>query len=332
MVAARDEFLEWLMEIPPAGRADIDARLRSTREHAHFSARLELFVHHYFHSNGWNVQIHPTMAHSPNHPDFLVDKHDGPILVECRSVFDQEEISQQDQRIRQVAESVSRRLGRTVILQPLSDLPPNVPARRIRSWIEQQDISDDSADRREFDFWDDHEGQHYGVRAILPKLNHPEEPLTGVHGLISQAHTITNAQRLRAALLEKASKYGQMDVPYVIAISCETRISTRLKHEVDALFGNRVWNVSRSSPINVTETRNPNGIFTLRQDGAFKCTQVSAVLFYRFKWLDEGHIHGMHIYHNPYADKVIETGVFPGIAQCSRQGETAIGWFNGEPE
>ena len=126
-------------------RADIEARLRSNREHAHFSACLELFVHHYFHSNGWNVQTHPTMAHSPNHPDFLVDKHDGPILVECRSVFDREEISQQDQRLRQVTESVSRRLGRTVILQLLSDLPPNVPARRIRTWIEQQDISDDSA-------------------------------------------------------------------------------------------------------------------------------------------------------------------------------------------
>ena len=252
------------------------------------------------------------MADSPNHPDFLVDRHDGPILVECRSVFDQGEMSQQDQRLRQVAEAVSRRLGRTVILQLLSDLPPNVPAGRIRSWIEHQEISDDSADLREFDFWDDHQGQHYGVRAILPKLNDSEEPLTGVQVLISQTRTITNAQRVRAALLEKASKSGQMDVPYAIAISCETRISTRLKHEVDALFGDRVWNVPRRSPGNVTETRNFNGIFTQRQDGALKCPQVSAVLFYRFKWLDEGH--------SPTAPSLVSLANYSRISQI-RSGE-----------
>ena len=53
---------------------------------------------------------------------------------------------------------------------------------------------------------------------------------------------------------------------------------------------------------------------------------------YRFKWLDEGHEHRIHIYHNPFAAKIIDPGLFPGIPQFMRQGETEMGWINGEPE
>ncbi len=331
LVAAREEFLAWLEDVPEPYRVDLDARLRSELDHAHLSARLELYVHHCFRSNGWEVQIHPQVAYSSNRPDFLVEKGDAKLLVECRSVFDQPAMTQQDQRLRQLADEAGRRLGRTVILHPLNDLPPSIPARRIRSWIERQQIPGDSPDLLEFDFWDDHQGHHYGVRAILPRLNDGGEALTGVHGLMSQAQTITNAQQLSVALQEKASKYGSLDVPYVIAVSGETKFPVTTKHEVDALFGDRVWNIPQRGSVTVTETRNPNGFFTLHKNDVPKYGHVSAALVYRFKWLEEGHLHSMHIYHNPYAHRPIDPRFFPDIPQFVLE-RTTMMWINSESE
>ena len=70
LVGAREEFLAWVAEVPQPHRLDLDQRLKSKLDHAHFSARLELFVHHYHASNGWNVQIHHQLAYSDKHPDF----------------------------------------------------------------------------------------------------------------------------------------------------------------------------------------------------------------------------------------------------------------------
>jgi hypothetical protein len=165
----------------------------------------------------------------------------------------------------------------------------------------------------------------------VPKLDDGGEILTGVHGLMSQVETITNSQQLRSALEGKASKYGTLDVPYVIAVSGETKSPMTTEHEIDALFGDRVWNIPRGGPVMATETRNPNGFFTSFRNNAAEYRNVSAVLVYRFKWLDKGHEHLVHVYHNPYADNPVEPQSFPALAQFVRSGAAAMEWINGEP-
>jgi hypothetical protein len=331
LTAAREEFLAWLAEVPGPHRTDLERRLQSELDHNHLSARLELFVYHYFCSNGWDVQVHPQVVQSPNRPDFLVEKDEARLLVECRSVFDQSAVEQQDQRLRQLAEETGRRLGRTVVLYPLSDLPPSIPAKRIRSWIEQQPIPDDAPLLLEFDLWDKHQGHRYGVRAILPKLEGGGEELTGVHGLMSQAQTVMNVHRLRMALQEKASKYGTLEVPYMIAVAGETKFPISTEHAVDALLGDRVLHIPQQGHAEVTETRKPNGFFTAHRDNIPRYNHVSAVLVYRFKWLDDGHQHRMHVYHNPHASTPVDPSLFPDIPQFVRQG-TTMRWINGEPD
>lgn len=331
LVAAQEEFLAWLAEVPEPHTVDLDARLRSELDHAHLSARLELFVHHYFCSNWWAVKIHPQVADSLNRPDFLVEKEDAKLLVECRSVFDQIDNAQQDQRLLQLADEASKNLSRTVILHPLSDLPPSIPVRRIRSWIERLEAPDNGPEFLEFDFWDDHQGHHYGVQAILPKLTDEGEALTGIHGYISQVQNIENAKRLRAALRKKAGKYGTLDVPYVIAVSGDTNFPMTTKHELEALFGDLVWNIPQRVTETVNEKRKPNGFFTSHRNNALEYRDVSAVLVYRFRWLDKGHEHRMHIYHNPYALRPINPDLFPGMPQMVRVGEE-MKWINGEPD
>ncbi len=72
LVAAREEFLSWLSKVPEPHRASWKQRLESELDHPHYSVRLELYLHHYFESSGWSIDIEPDMPGSPNKPDFKV--------------------------------------------------------------------------------------------------------------------------------------------------------------------------------------------------------------------------------------------------------------------
>ena len=148
---------------------------------------------------------------------------------------------------------------------------------------------------------------------------------------MSPAETITNAQQLRMALQEKASKYGTLDLPFVIAVSGETKFPLTTTHEQDALLGNRAWNLPQRGSGTASETRTPNGFFSSRRNNVTKYPNVSAVLVHRFSWLNEGHEHRLHIYHNPFALRPLNPGIFPGVPQMVPGDRATLNWTNGEP-
>lgn len=328
LVAAREEFLAWLSEVPEPHNIDLGRRLKSQLNHPHFSARLELFSHHHFVSDEWNVTIHPDLPDTPNHPDFLMKRQEDHFLLECKSVFDQTKVAQQDQRLRQLAEQVSRKLGVTILLHPLEDLPQNLPATRIRREIENR--VQEIGEVQEIDILGEHRGERFGLRAVALPEAPSGEPTGGVEGLMSPVQTIKNSQRLRDQLQEKAGKYGELQSPFMIAVSAETKFPTTTKHEVEALFGDIVWQMP---PVgDVIEDRNYNGLFTMTLNGKPRYNQVSAVLVYRFKWLEDAHEHRLHIHHNPYAIRPLDPELFPGVPQLVCINETRMGWINGEPK
>jgi hypothetical protein len=139
LVAVREEYLAWLAEVPEPHRIDLEHRLKSELDHAHLSACLELFVHHYFVTNGWEMHVHPPLSGSEHHPDFLAEREGTRFIVECKTFLDQPSVGQQEQLLRQLATELSRKLNVAVILEPLADLPPSLPpASHIQKEIEQQ--------------------------------------------------------------------------------------------------------------------------------------------------------------------------------------------------
>ena len=328
LVTVRGEFLTWLEEVPEPHRTDLNHRLKSTLDAPHFSARLELFMHHYFATGAWSIQIHPDIPGTKNHPDFLVERQGSQCLVECRIVMDRQVVAQQEQRLRQLADELSGKLGTTVILEPLENLPPSLPAKRIRNEINHR--IQENHEMLEIDVRGEHQGARYGIRAIVIFNEDKNELTAGVEGMMSQVQTITARNQVREALREKASKYGELQLPFVIAVSSEMNFPTWTKHELDALFGDRVWNIYPSDQ--VTETRKPNGLFSMTRDGDSRYARVSAVLFYRFKWLNNGHEHRMHVYHNPYATMPLDPGIFPDVPQFVWLDKEHMGWTNAEPD
>jgi hypothetical protein len=150
----------------------------------------------------------------------------------------------------------------------------------------------------------------------------------GVGGTISSVHTLTTCKHIRNALEEKAGKYGCIEVPFIIAIYWEGQFPVEHKHEIDALFGDTRWQVPIKGAGEVIEKRIFNGFFTSVREGKRLHEDVSAVLFYQFKWVNGTHSHKIHIYHNPFALRQISADWFCGVPQLV----TTLKWINAEPE
>jgi len=324
LVAARQELLSWLAEVEEPHQTAWTQRLKSDLDHPHFSVRLELYLHHYFKSNSWDIEIEPEMPASPNKPDFRVIRGKVSIIVEAKAVLDEQSTTQQTQRLRQLADNLTSKLSRDVIIEPLSDLPPGLPARRISTQIEQR-AKTRTDQILEFALSHVHQGTPYSLKIIiLPQVSDSREP-GGVGGTISGVHTLATGKRVRDALEQKAGKYGVIDVPFLIAVYGTGQFPVRTRDELDALFGDRIWNLRTSGQ--VTECREPNGFFASVLEGKRRHEGVSAVLFYRFKWLNDTHVHLAHIYHNPFALRPLSPDLFPEVPQMV----PVLKWINGEP-
>ena len=132
LLGAREELLSWLATVPEPTRAAWTARLKSDLDHPHYSVRLELYLYHYFTSNRWVVQIEPTMLGTLNKPDFLLSRGEDRLLVEAVTLLDDRSTAQQTQILRRLADDLTRKLSRSIVIQPLSDLPPSLPTAMIR--------------------------------------------------------------------------------------------------------------------------------------------------------------------------------------------------------
>ena len=331
LVVARREFLSWLTDVPEPNQSVWEGRLKSGLDHPHFSVRLELYLHQYFKSDGWHIDIEPCMLVSPNKPDFKVTRGEDCILVEAKAVLEEKATAQQTQILRQLADNLTSKLSRDIIIQPLSDLPSSLPTWKIRNQIEQH-AKTQADEVLEFDLRDEHLNMPYSLKVvILPKGSEPAEA-GGVGGTVSGMHMLAIGRRIRDALEQKAAKYGEIDVPFLIAIYGKGEFPVQTKDELDALFGDRVFLVPTKGKGAVTESRKPNGFFTSTREGTHRHAQVSAVLFYRFKWFEDNHVHQIHIYHNPFTQRTINTSLFPEVPQMVPCDDEKMMWINGEPE
>ena len=215
-VALRKRVLSWLQEVREPYRTQWDKRLRSNDGHPYFSVVLELFLHHWFVSRDWDIVIEPELPDTRNHPDFLVRRGDSRVIVEAKVLLDAENEAEQDARLMQLADEVGRKIGCTVHVHPLSELPPSLPYKRIAVQIERNAQGAELA--REFVISGEHQGHTYELEVLVLDVLGDEPAPTGVGVVTGQAALSTTGSRLRVAIQEKAGKYGALDTPFVIAV------------------------------------------------------------------------------------------------------------------
>lgn len=147
------------------------------------------------------------------------------------------------------------------------------------------------------------------------------------------AQDVTTHERIRRAVHEKQSRYGQLDMSYLIIIWPKTWMPPTKESIERALYGDLQVHVHPTKGV-VATTRASNGVFTsLGPDGPIR-TRVSAVGIYDLHYpVDGEHEHEFAIFHNPYAARPLDPDLFPNILQfvpeTDESGGITLRWQDG---
>ena len=108
---------------------------------------------------------------------------------------------------------------------------------------------------------------------------------------------IDPARKLYFDIESKATRYGKLQEPFLIAVW--GRHMGRERPELATLYGSPKWMVT---PLRAYETRQPDGIFTtLTDESEPRYPYVSAVAFFRSSSTGGAVDDSLVVYHNPYA-------------------------------
>ena len=246
----RDLVDDWFDRYCAGEKADLRARLRSKDNRQFRAAFWELYLHEAFVRLGFDVACHPEIADTARQPDFRVERSDGAFYVEATLAADSDDETASERRRRAVYDSFARvkspNFWLWIEIERTADTDPSVARARpaLERWlagIEPDAVAKDLAagvplhDQTSFVFDD----AGWQIRVFpFPKTVDARNVAGSPLGAFGQSDPVALDDRgkIFRALRDKASAYGQLDLPYLIAV----RTSSFSADEYDvntALFG-----------------------------------------------------------------------------------------------
>lgn len=263
----RDLVDDWLSRYPAEHRDSLVARFRSSIDDQHKSAFFELFLHELVVRRGHKViAIEPKLAHTAKSPDFLIEIPDGDryyleaVTATGRSKDETAGQARLNQALAAIdsVPSPNHFLDLTVRGVPAAPVSIKKRKRAVRDWIEA--LPGDESAKQVAPFVFEEHGAKIMLRAWPRHKKGNGARAIGVrHFPIQQ---VTPHEDVRHALKKKASRYGTLDHPYVVAVNANP-FFRREEHVTDALLGDVVVAARKDSDGNdvLEEGRKPNGIW-----------------------------------------------------------------------
>lgn len=232
-----------LASYPALELGDMAARLRAKDNFR--TAEFELLLHHFLIKSGMEVDIHPELGNgSPHRPDFLVRCSEGKELyLEAITLDPHDPTRLQDPNLRLLMQGLQdARNERFSVLVEASGQAAETPSAskfvsQVQHWLSDLNSSSSSVDSM------CREWQISGLSMTLTAL--PVEPwaqdtnrslLAGYH---RQPLMDDVVETIRGKLQMKASRYGKLDRPFVVALNCQNPF-LRSYDALVALFGEDV--------------------------------------------------------------------------------------------
>jgi hypothetical protein len=266
-----------LAQYPEADRPELMARVRSRDDRAFRSATFELFLHEYLRRKGYALVVHPELPEGiTTKPDFLATCPDG-----SRFYLEAVSASARDGRS-QAGEALI-----DTTLQHLTDAthadffvevastgyPETQPSGRrlaadVVAWLNSLDADDamEVMERGQFENLPSIEWKHEGwtltVTALpcRPDARGRERRLIGVQNF--GARWIDGWTSIRDALMTKARRYGDADLPLVVAVNVNSQKLDQID-EMQALFGQEQFVFDRNNlDAGPRMERAPNGAWS----------------------------------------------------------------------
>ena len=337
VIKARNDILQCLDRVPEPVRTNWYGRLTSKLDHPHFSTRLEIQLYDFFKARGWDVAIEPVLLGTNNRPDFLLRQGLEELVVEAKVVFNPKSVAEQETRLCELAESLTGSLNRSVSIHPSRELPPiSLPRNIIAAEIERR-ASNAKEELLEFHVIGQHRGYDYDLEVMVLLDEKPSE-FADIGSTMALSHFSDSnelGQRIRGEIIKKTKKYGDLDIPFVVAVwpkftPYNANLDDDFNDDSIALLGDEIWGefegrlwVPPGETKGWSASRVKNGVFTLqREDGTSRYSRLSAVIIYDFRYNYVDVIrhyvpsHSIRVYHNPSAKFPLNGQVFKGVPQA----------------
>lgn len=237
---------EWLSHVPTEHQSELIARLRSGSTDKFESAFWELYLHETFTRSGASIDIHPNIAGSTKHPDFLVNFPDRSFYLEAVRVGAPPSNLGEQKRLAEVEAVLDSLPAEKFTLHFNWDVigPTSLGTRKLKTklveWVDgldhealvqQQELGIFSGPKLPWNI----DGWELTFTA-LPVNPKPRIGLVGIRGP-GRARAVNNAKGMLRALDSKANKYGPLDLPLVIAVLSNTEYPTRSYETLEAVYG-----------------------------------------------------------------------------------------------
>jgi hypothetical protein len=282
--AVRDVLDEWYAELPATEQGELRKRLETGKYGEILSALWQLYLHALLDRTGFTVKPHPTIAGTERKPDFLaVDADDDGFYLEAAVVIEPDERAARRRVLGAIYDQInlvpSPRFWLRVYLDAEGANPP--PAARLRPFLADwlatlaYDRAVALAHAKRFaelphTTW---EAAGWNLRFMaLPKVPLDRGPTIGMYP--DEGGVFDPRSEVLPTLKKKASRYGHLDRPYVIAVLCDNVVANDGDVEA-ALFGRMTVNFARAGQqiFYWGAHRKSDGLWT-----AERGTRVSAVL------------------------------------------------------
>ena len=292
--AVRGLLEAWFQRYPPQHCSDLRERFRHDDRRSHIAAFWELYLHELHLRLGFQVEVHPTVPGTSNHPDFKMTSGEDSFYLEATIVGDSDEDAAQNHRESSVIDILNEIKCSAFSLSvdwetTGQSLPrPDVLKEKVCDWLASLDWAVERAKLEPFsrdgppspvpsttvrvDGWAI-ELRAYAQRA--PDVGARDRLVSAPPMIGGEIDDITPA---RAKLKAKARHYGKPDLPFVIAVGTLGDFAEVGDME-QALYGPEVLRVRRSSVSaspQVMRDRDPDGLWQSGRN--HRGTRVSVVL------------------------------------------------------
>ncbi|QDQ16256.1 hypothetical protein FH965_11580 [Streptomyces spectabilis] len=275
---------EWWSHLPDHAQSDLRSRLRNRRSDRDVNSALwELYLHEMLLRSGCAVTIHPRMGSRGYNPDFLVSREGEQFVVEA--IWKAQSLG-----------STGSDAVPPVLVDAIDSVPsPNffvsytlhragrtTPSQKrlkadLTRWLADLDPDQVIAEYERKAPLPKRTWQEAGWRlsfAAIPrspgKRGDPTSRSIGIHP--AMAWFDTESDRVLSAVKEKGGKYGDLALPFIVAVG-NAAVFPEDRNVENALYGTPAERVRRSAP---ALGRRPDGYWTATYDHTH--SQVSGVL------------------------------------------------------
>lgn len=290
----RDLSDDWYRRIPPEERGDLRNRFRSKDSVSTLAAYWEIYLHEALLRHGFNVTVHPQIAGSERSPDFLAEAAGSSFYLEATCYFEKDRTSAEERRSERLYDAINQLWNPNFhvwldIENQTESSPPGAPLRNaLDGWLKTLNPDEVAASHDPGNMFDipsfnwERDGWSISFWAIPIKpeaRGRTDSRLIGVYGT-GEAKLIDDKTPIRSRLGLKARRYGELDRPFVIALSCHTMFVDHISI-VDSLYGDEAVQFGHDADGEVVTrgVRHPNGFW--RGPQGPRNRRVSAVLIGR---------------------------------------------------